>query len=103
MNEGVNYIMDGRLIMASTALYQSIFGMWFVVILFLLFKFILWNRTRNVALGFTTSILFIGVATTGSLLVNSGTEFLQSQAFIVVVTITIFEMASVLYGAIWKK
>ena len=101
--ESYNYILNGRVFMAVTTLFQSVFGMWYITGLFFMFKFLVYLRTKNVSLGFAVSIIFLGVVSGGGVLFDSGLDFINSSAFKTVVALAVLEFAGVLYSVIWKK
>lgn len=90
---GWNYLLDGRIIMAARTMYEYYWGDWFMTLLFIVFKIILYFGTRSLALSFITSILFLSVSAI----------YLDQQAFGLIIAVMVFELAGIMYDAFWKK
>lgn len=90
---GWNELINGSIFMATTVLFQSYYGDWYITLLFLSFKIMLYMATRSAPLGFFTSMVFMGV------FISEINLTLQAT----VVSIAIVELAMLLYSAIYKK
>jgi hypothetical protein len=90
---GWNELLQGRVIMASRLMFEYYWGDWFITLLFLAFKLVLYFSTKSITLSFITSLIFLSV-------MNS---YLDPQAFGIVVVIMVFELGGILYNAFWKK
>ena len=90
---GWNYLLEGRMIMASRIMLESYWGDWYITLLFIAFKIVLYFGTKSVLLGFVISLLFL--STLGS--------FLEPQALGIMIVITVFELGVLLYNSLWKK
>lgn len=90
---GWDYLIAGRVIMASRLMYEYYWGDWFITLLFIMFKIILYFSTKSLTLSFISSLLFLSVMS----------SYIDAQAFGLIIVIMVFELAGVLYGAFWKK
>lgn len=90
---GWNELVNGSIFMASTVLYQSYYGDWYITMLFLAFKVLLFLTTRSPILSFISTILFTGV------FFNEISTTLQAT----VVSIAVIEMAMAGYSIYMKR
>jgi hypothetical protein len=95
---GWDELLVGDIFGAIMALYESYYGDWFITILFLAFKIIIWFTTSsgasgNMVLGFIISMIFLGLfySTLNPLVAGS------------VVAIAVLELGAILYSLIFKK
>ena len=85
---GWNELVNGSIFLASTVLYQSYYGDWYITMLFLAFKVLLFLTTRSPMLSFISTIIFSGV------FFDEIAPVLQAT----VVSIAVIEMAMVGYS-----
>ena len=90
---GWNELLLGRVVMASRLMFEYYWGDWFITLLFIMFKIILYYSTESILLSFITSLLFLSVMS----------AYINPQAFGLVIVIMVFELAGILYNAFWKK
>jgi hypothetical protein len=95
---GWDELLTGDIWLAIMALYESYYGDWFITMLFIAFKIIIWLTTHtgssgNILLGFMVSLLFLGVfySTLDPVIVGT------------VVAIAVLELGAILYSVIFKK
>ena len=96
--EGWNELITGDIFGAIMALFESYYGDWFITILFIIFKVMLWFSTSsgssgNLTLGLIVSLIFLGVFYSSINPIIVGT----------VVAITVIELGAILYTLIFKK
>lgn len=92
---GIGYLelLAGDIIGAVVILFESYYGDWFITLLFLSFKIMLWFTSRSPMLGFVMSLIFISVFYTTINPLVLGT----------VVAFAVFELGAILYSLIFKK
>lgn len=90
---GWDYLIQGRIIMASRTMFEYYWGDWFITLLFIMFKVILYFSTKSITLSFVTSLLFLSVMS----------QYLEPQSFGLIIVIMVFELGGILYNAFWKK
>jgi hypothetical protein len=99
---GWTELLNGQLVMAAFSVYNAsaILNGWTIGILFFVYQFILIVKTKSVTLAFTMGLifasLFVGVflTTTSPLLAPHSVKF--------IFLILVFELAGILYYAIWR-
>lgn len=95
---GWGNLYNGDLIGAAFTMYDTAFGHgWIILMLFLLFQFMLFFKTRNITILFVTGLLFLAVyiSTTKNVFAYWSTGIL----FLVLA----FELAGTLYEIVWKR
>jgi len=92
---GWSELYDGNMILAAFTMYDTAFLGWSVAILFFVYQFMLYIKTQNVALCFTTGALFTSLYV-GSTFVKPITQF-------VMFTLLVIEVAAIAYIWVWKK
>ena len=96
---GFTELLTGDIWGAIMALFEAYYGDWFITILFIAFKIMLWFSTTkdegggNILIGFIVSIIFLGVfySTINPVIVGT------------IVAITVIELGALLYSLIFKK
>ena len=81
--------MNGSLIQASIHMYTVDMGGWAIGILFLVYQFMLYMKTKNLTLCVVTTFLFCMVAFSA--------YYLPRWSMIIIVTTLIIETAGILY------
>jgi len=92
---GWNDLIDGRIFDATTILYTSYYGHWYITLLFLAFKVMLYLGTRSVLLSFLTTSIFLSVAVTSA--------SIEPTIILTISAIGTFELGALLYSIIFKK
>lgn len=90
---GWTELLEGRLFDAIMALYTGYLGDWFLTLLFLAFKVMLFFGTRNILASFFASMIFLVVFYT----------VIEPTIVLTVVAIATIELALILYTIIFKK
>lgn len=90
---GWNELINGSIISASTVLYSAAFNDWYITLMFLTFKVMLFIGIRSVTLSFVTSIIFISVFR----------GELDTVMLSILGSILAFELAGILYMNFYKK
>lgn len=95
---GWDELLTGDIFGAIMALFESYYGDWFITILFITFKILIWfttssGKTGSIILGFIVSMIFLGVfySTLEPLIIGS------------VVAVAVLELGAILYSLIFKK
>lgn len=92
---GWDDLIDGRIFDATTALYTAYYFDWYITLLFLAFKVMLYFGTRSVLLGFITSAIFLTVAVTSA--------SVESTVVLTIGAIATLELGALLYSLVFKK
>jgi hypothetical protein len=90
---GWNELINGSLFAASTAVFEYAIGDWYITLLFLAFKVMLYLGTRSIVLSVILTAIFLSVF---------GAE-VNATVLQTVVAIFVFELAAVLYSIFHKK
>ncbi len=90
---GWNDLLAGNIFTAATILYESYYGDWYLTILFIAFKMLLYFATKSPLLGFIFSAIFISVFMSS----------IESTIILTVTALATFELAIVLYSIFFKK
>lgn len=104
MFEGTNTtgwaeLYSGDIIGAAYTMYNTAFLGWFVAILFFIFQFMLYMKSRNLALNFITGAIFASLFLTQELL----NELLIAPAAVsVMYVLLVIELAGIFIMAIMK-
>lgn len=101
---GWSQLMDGNLIGAvftmydsaggPTGLFEPVLAGWTVAILFFVYQFMLWIKTRNLALSFITGIFFASM--------YAGSIIMKPISIQIIAVLLIFEAGAILYMLIAK-
>lgn len=92
---GWNDLIDGKIFDATTTLYTAYYGDWYITLLFLAFKVMLYFGTKSVLLSFLTSAIFLTVAITSA--------SVEPTIMLTVGAIATLELGAVLYSLVFKK
>lgn len=96
---GWSELYNGNIIGAAYTMYNTAFLGWFVVILFFIFQFMLYMKSRNLALNFITGLIFASMFLTEQLL----NELLIAPAAVPVMYILlVIELAGIFIMAVMK-
>ncbi len=92
---GWSELYAGNVAKASFTLYDTALAGWTVGILFLIFQNMLAMKTRNPAANFITSIIFIGLYASSTLV--------KTQANAITLLIIVLELAGIFYFVMFKQ
>jgi hypothetical protein len=94
-------LYDGNITQAAYYMYIAYWGGWFITILFLLYQFILFMKTRNTTLCFVTGIIFTSMYVT---LINITGQYslFTSASVSVIYILLVIELGSIIYGWLMK-
>jgi len=87
-------LYDGHLLQAAFTLYNISTAGWGVAILFLVYQFMLYIKTRNLPLLFTTGLIFTAMFATAT--------FVKQSTLSIMFLMLALEFAGILYLAFWK-
>lgn len=90
---GWTELISGNLFQATTDLFESFYGDWYLTLLFLAFKALLYFGSKSPLLGFIFSIIFLSVFASK----------IEPTIILSVAALATFELAVVLYSIIFKK
>ena len=90
---GWSDLIAGNIFTATTTLFQSYYGDWYITILFLAFKGLMYFGSKSPLLGFIFSIIFISVFV----------STLDKTIILSVSALATFELAILLYSIFFKK
>lgn len=95
---GWSELMDGDLVGASFAMYDAALAGWTIALLFIVYQFMLYRKTRNLVLCWITGIFFASLYIGGTILDN----LVKSASVYVIFIILVLELAGILYFVIFK-
>lgn len=82
-------MMDGQLIQAAYVMFNAEVGGWSIGVLFLVYQFMLWMKTKNLTACVITTMMFVALFFSSTLL---------PRYSMVIITVTlVFELAGILY------
>ena len=84
---GWSELYEGNLIQASWAMYTAAWGSWVFTILFMVFQFMLLNKTKSPLLALFTTSLVIGVSYAKDLIEGLALGFLMIYTLVLIVWI----------------
>ena len=90
---GWNELMNGSIFTAGVVLYQYAYGDWFITLLFLTIKAMLYLATKNVTINFVLSIFFLTLFATS----------LHPSLQITMGSVLLIEFGIIMYSAFSKK
>ena len=96
---GWTELMDGDLIGAAFVAYDVPFMGWTVAILFFVFQFMLFLKTRNITLCWVAGLFFASVYVVGATVVPN---FIRFESIQVMSVLLVFELAGILYMLVFK-
>lgn len=91
---GWTELFNGQLLQASFTLFNTATAGWGVAILFLIYQFMLYIKTRNLPLMFTTGVIFVAMFSTAT--------FVKQSTLSIMFLMLAAEFAGILYLAFWK-
>jgi len=93
----------GDLIGAAFVMYDSSFVGWTVAILFFVYQFMLYMKTRNLVITWTMGIIFVAAyAGLGVAVTQSGYFLLKMISLQIMFLILAVELGAILYDIFWK-
>jgi hypothetical protein len=80
---------------ASYYMFNDAWGGWVVVMLFVLFQFMLYMKTKSLLLGWVMNMLFIGMWLTSS--------YVKSVSMSFIFLLAIIQLGTILYILFWRR
>lgn len=93
---GWNELMDGHMVSAVYTLFNTAFNGWFVALLFFVYQFMLFMKTRNWTLMFISTLFFV------SMFVVVPVVYIRAEVYHVLYIILVFELAGIIFMWFWK-
>jgi len=90
---GWEELYNGQMIMAAFTMYDTALLGWTIAILFFVFQFMLYMKTRNLTITFVMGLFFLPLF---------GLTFVRSISLPITVILLVFELGGILYFLIWK-
>ncbi len=91
---GWNELFNGNMISAAFVLYDTALIGWTVAILFFVFQFMLYLKTKELTSGVVIGLIFLGLYVSGTLI--------KTASLPIMVIMLVFELGGILYFLIWK-
>jgi len=91
---GWTELYRGDLVSAVFTLFDTALLGWMVAILFFVYQFMLYLKTRNATICFVTGLMFVSLYATSI--------FVKSASVHIMFLILVFELAGILYALLWK-
>lgn len=95
---GWSELYNGKMIEAAYTMYNTAMPGWVIPILFLVFQFMLYYKTKNVTIMWITGFFFVAMYATASF-IGSYMDILSLQIMFVLL---VFELAGILFLLIMK-
>ena len=95
-------LFDGHIVTAAFVMYDAALAGWTVAILFIVYQFMLWMKTRNMTIMWITGAMFAGMFVTAQILDATGNPILKPISIQVIFAILVFELGAILYMWFWK-
>lgn len=99
---GWEELYNGDIVTASFVMYDTAFQGWTIVILFLLYQFLAYMKTRTLTTGWIMGVLFASMFGLSTVLTATGNPVLKPLAMQVIFAILVIEFAGILYYWLWK-
>jgi len=93
-NVGWQELFDGNMIKASFCMYDVALIGWTVGILFFVFQFMLYLKTRNLNLTWITGIFFVSL--------YGVSAFVTASSLMAIFVVLVFELAGILFMLVFK-
>ena len=91
---GWSNLMDGNMFTAVMTMYDANFVNWTVALLFLVYQFMLFMKTRNPTLSWVTGLFFVSL--------YGASVYVKKISIQIMFVMLVFELAIILYVLIWK-
>ena len=91
---GWTQLIDGQMISAVFTMFDTAFLSWTVALLFIVYQFMLFLKTKNTALCWVTGIFFASL--------YAASTFVKTMSIQIIFVILVFELGIILYTLIWK-
>ena len=95
---GWNELYDGNLLGAAYTMYNTAMPGWFIPILFLVYQFLVYFKTKNITLMFITGFFFVVMYATASFI----GQYIEELSVHIMFILLVFEIAGILYMWIMK-
>lgn|SRR3990170_1103834 len=92
---GWNELYDGNLIGASFTMFNTATAGWVIAVLFLTYQIMLFLKTKNLPLVWTTSLIFLAIF-------GAIPGIIKQTAIQFIFIIMVIELAVILYYIFWK-
>lgn len=99
---GWTQLNDGSIVSAAFTMFDSAFMGWTVVVLFLVYQFMVYVKTRTLTASWAVGALFLSMYFGTRMLSVSGFAFLKPIAGQVLLVILVLELAGIVYYWFWK-
>ena len=91
---GWGELFSGDLVGAAYTMYDAAFANWVVAILFIVYQFILYTKTKNLNLTWITGLFFLAL--------YAASHYVKEASVQIMFLISVFELAGILYLLIFK-
>lgn len=95
---GWSQLMDGNVFYAAFYMYDAAFMGWFTAILFIVYQTILYMKTKNATLCWVIGLFFVSIFVSATVV----SQFIKPISIQVMFVMLVFELASILYMAIFR-
>lgn len=92
---GWNELFSGHLVTAAFTMYDTAFMGWTIAVLFIVYQFMLYLKTRNATISWITGLIFVSLYITSTIM--------KAQSARIIFLILVLELAGILYTVIWKN
>jgi len=95
---GWDSLFEGKMIEAAYGMYNCAMPGWIIPILFFVFQFMLYTKTRNITLMWITGFFFVVMYTTATFI----GEYIEALSIQIMFILLVFELAGILFVWIMK-
>jgi hypothetical protein len=95
-------LYNGDIVTASFVMYDTAFAGWTIVILFLVYQFLAYMKTRTLATGWIMGVLVLSLFGASTMLSATGNPIFKPYSLQVMFAILVIEFAGIMYYWLWK-
>ena len=95
-------LYNGDIVTAAFVMYDTAFAGWTVVILFLVYQFLAYMKTRQLTTGWVMGVIFVSMFGISTMLSATNNPIFKPLAMQVIFAILVIEFAGIMYYWLWK-
>lgn len=95
-------LYNGDIVTAAFVMYDTAFQGWTIVILFLIYQFLAYMKTRTLTTGWIMGVLVASLFAASTVMSATGLPVFKPLALQVMFVILVIEFAGILYYWLWK-
>jgi len=95
-------LYNGDIVTAAFVMYDTAWWGWSIVILFVIYQFLAYLKTRTLTTGWIMGVLFLSLFGISTLLSSTGVPFFKPAAMQFIFAILAIELTGIIYYWLWK-